>query len=326
MKVKVAAVQPESFHGAEEHKNVDRALAYVDEAAALGAQLVCFPEGYPGPYSGPLDSGGHLRQSPIQALCGKARDRRVYISAGNLEPNHELADTYFITHKLIAPDGQVLANYRRVQPNHPCLNAHLMGGRLHVLPGNEFVVLPTELGRIGLLICSELFVPELARILMLRGADIILAPGGGTHHPTHTRVREAWLCVARARAVENLVYVVVTQNLFYRGVTGRTAVVGPEGTLAEKSDAGLAMAELDLARLDELRSRYYDEEMLGTPEDPSKVWRTRPGQCHDRRPELYGDLVRPQPDAFDYRYDRRGLDRWREEYEKIRRSSRPSLG
>ena len=48
----------------------------------------------------------------------------------------------------------------------------------------------------------------------LRGADIIIAPGGGMHTRTRTRLAETWRCVARARAAENLVYVVVTQNLF----------------------------------------------------------------------------------------------------------------
>jgi hypothetical protein len=53
--------------------------------------------------------------------------------------------------------------------------------------------------------------------------------------------------------------------------------------------------------------------------DEDVLW-SRPGQSHDRRPELYGELTEPQPDAFDYHYERRGLDTWPREYEKIRRS------
>ena len=44
----------------------------------------------------------------------------------------------------------------------------------------------------------------------------------------------------------------------------------------------------------------------------------RPGQSHDRRPELYGELTQPQPDAFAYHYERRGLDTWRAEYDRIK--------
>jgi predicted amidohydrolase len=161
---------------------------------------VCFPEGYPGPfsegypgpYSGPLDAGGHLDRSPIALLQEAARWHGVYVSGGCLEPNAELDETFVITHKLIAPDGAILASYRRMQPNHPYFNAYLMGGRMHVLPGNEFVTVDTPLGRLDLVICSELFVPELARTLMLRGGDIIIAPGGGMHTRTHTRLAQTW--------------------------------------------------------------------------------------------------------------------------------------
>ncbi|HYY55073.1 MAG TPA: hypothetical protein VFA01_06800, partial [Candidatus Dormibacteraeota bacterium] len=73
-----------------------------------------------------------------------------------------------------------------------------------------------------------------------------------------------------------------------------------------------------MARLDAIRSRFYDEEMLSAPSSDRDVIGCRPGQSHDRRPELYGELTRPQPDAFEYHYERRGLDTWRREYDKIR--------
>src|SRR5689334_12510002 len=53
---RVAAVQPASFSGAEEHRNAAQACAYIDEAADAGASYVVFPEGYPGPYSGPMEN------------------------------------------------------------------------------------------------------------------------------------------------------------------------------------------------------------------------------------------------------------------------------
>lgn len=82
MKVRVAAVQPVGFYGDEEYRNVESALKYIDIAAAQGAQIICFPEGYPGPYSGPMDSLGKLSEHPITTLCQKAKDKKVYIYAG----------------------------------------------------------------------------------------------------------------------------------------------------------------------------------------------------------------------------------------------------
>ena len=315
MNVRVAAVQPASWSGADEPRNAAGACAYIDEAADAGAAYVVFPEGYPGPYSGPMENDA------LDRVRAKARERRVWVSAGRLEPA-ALPDTYHITHVLIDDAGAIRATYRRVQPNHPIFNAYLMGGRRHVLPGDELMTVDAPFGRIGLLICSELFVPELARILMLRGADVIVAPGGGVHGPTRTRLADTWRAVARARAAENLVYVVVTQNLFVADATGRTCIASPERILAERDRAGIAIADLDMDRLEAIRSRYYDEEMLSPPESEADVIRCRPGQSHDRRPELYGELTAPQPDAFEYHYERRGLDTWRREYDKIREPSR----
>jgi predicted amidohydrolase len=309
--VRIAAVQPASFSGGEEHRNAAQACAFIDEAAAGGAAYVVFPEGYPGPYSGPMENDA------LERVRERARDRRVWVSAGRLERG-PLPDTYHITHLLIDDRGEIRARYRRVQPNHPVFNAYLMGGRHHVLPGDELMTVDAPFGRIGLLICSELFVPELSRILMLRGADLIVAPGGGVHGPTRTRLQDTWRAVARARAAENLLFVVVTQNLFGGSRHGRGCVASPEQILAQRDDAGLMIADLDLGRLDAVRSRYYDEEMLSPPAAGDPIFACRPGQSHDRRPELYGELTRPQPDAFEYHYERRGLSTWRAEYEKIR--------
>ncbi len=151
--VKVAAIQPAAFAGEEEHRNAEQACAFIDSAANAGAAYVVFPEGYPGPYSGPMENDA------LQRVRERARARRVWVSAGCLERG-SLPGTYHILHVLIDDAGEVRARYRRVQPNHPVFNAYLMGGRHHVLPGDELVTVDAPFGRIGLLICSELFVVQ----------------------------------------------------------------------------------------------------------------------------------------------------------------------
>ncbi len=325
MKVCVAAVQPSSLMGADEFQNAGRAQDYIREAAEAGAQIVCFPEGYPGPYSGSMDSGGRLADTPINLLRKQARESGVYVVAGCVEEAPDFPGCFRLAEKLIGPDGTISGNYYRMQPNHPVFNGYLMGGKTDIVPGEEFVVVETPLGNIGLLICSELFVSELSRILMLKGADIIIAGGGGVHSPIRTKLTDTWRCVARARAAENLVYVVVTQNIFREKTRGRTCIAGPEEMLGAREDPGLVTADLDMDRLRCLRTHFYDEEMLSSPEGEESVYKSRPGQNHDRRPEKYEDLVRPQPDAFDYRYMAKGTP-WRREYEKIANQPRPGLG
>src|SRR5438874_11612825 len=128
--VRIAAVQPPSFAGDDEHQNAAQACAFIDEAADAGASYVVFPEGYPGPYSGPMEN------EALERVRERARARGVWVSAGRLERG-DLPDTYHIAHVLIDAAGEVRARYRRVQPNHPLFNADLMGGRHHVLPGGE---------------------------------------------------------------------------------------------------------------------------------------------------------------------------------------------
>ena len=320
-RIRVGAVQPRAFWGSEEHKNLDQAVAYVEEGVRAGAQLITFSEGYPGPSHGTLEDAG----KPIAVMCDLARKHRVYIAASDLEPNPEIRDTYFLTLKLIAPTGDILANYKRVQPDHMYLNQYLHGGRMHVLPGNEIMVVPAELGNIGLQICSELFVPEISRIQMLKGAQIIIAPVNGQHSKTRPRLAETWRCVARARAAENLCYVIVTQNMFREEVQGVGIIAGPEETIATSSGPGLIVGDLDMDRLHWFRTRYYEREFFEEPSEAKPITRCRPGQIHDRRPELYGPLVQPQEDAFNYLYYKDGIDTWRREYDKVRERPLPRL-
>jgi len=320
--VRIACVQPKSLMGDDEYHNAFNALIYMEEAAKQGAQLICFPEGYPGPYTGPMDSCNKLESPPIQMVRKKACELGVYVVAGCLE--EEENGCFKLSEKLIDPKGEVLGNYYRMQPNHPIFNKYLMGGKTDIVPGEDFVIVDTPLGKIGLLICSELFVPELSRIVMLRGADIIVAGGGGAHSTIRTRLTDTWRCVARSRAAENIVYVVMNQNMFREKGRGRACIAGPEEMLGERDDVGIIIADADLDRLEYLRTHFYDEVILSPFTNEEEVYKSRPGQNHDRRPEKYGDLVLPQKDAFDYTYMKKGKS-YKDEYSKILQQPKPEL-
>lgn len=313
MKVKVAAVQPDSIYGEEEYKNAERALAYLEQAARTGAQLVCFPEGYPGPAHGPLDSSGRLKASPIEMISKKAKELGVWVAASNVEANPEIPNTYFLCQKLISPSGEIVGDHRRVQPDEPDLNEYLFGMKRDFVPGKELVVVDTELGKIGLLICSELFVPELARIEMLKGAEIIIAPVNGLHGRTwfsptgkeYPPMWETWRCISRCRAAENLVYVIVTQNIFVKGFRGVGHIASPEKMLAQQDEAGIFTAELDMDRLRWFRNQFLDWKVLSEPKGGEEVelpLGTRPAQHILRRPQVYQPLVEPLPSDWDYFY------------------------
>lgn len=322
-KIRIGAVLPESYFGESEWKNAENALQFADEAASKGVQLLLYPEGYPGPATGPLNNPQYPFK-PLKALAEKAKEHGMYIIAGDVIES-EVPGAHYLTLRLISPEGQEIAHYRRRQPDLPPLNAYLYGGKGHLLPGDNPCVVQTELGPIGLQICSELWVPELTRLLMLEGAEIIVSPVHGLHSQTSHRLRDTWHCIARARAAENLFYVIITQNLYKmegfdyaRSVASGALVAGPEEMIGTLDTPGVLVADLDMDRLRYLRSRNYDEENLSKPEDPNlKPIGCRPGQIWERRPELYKRLSEPSKYSFNYLYWREGLDEWLEEYNRI---------
>ncbi len=108
------------------------------------------------------------------------------------------------------PDGRPPARYRRTHPNGPWIYTGGTAWEFQYVPGNEFPVFDTVHGKVGLAMCSEVYMPEVARALALRGAELIFMPAGkdkGTLWAT-------WRTLIWARAIENLALVVTTQNLF----------------------------------------------------------------------------------------------------------------
>src|SRR5436190_21796165 len=76
MELRLAVVQPETLTGADAPKNVDRAVAYIRQAAREGARPVALPETYPGPYTVPVD------YPPHEAVAPAARPENVYAVGG----------------------------------------------------------------------------------------------------------------------------------------------------------------------------------------------------------------------------------------------------
>ncbi len=321
--VRVGLVLPESYFGEEEWRNAESALIYADEAASKGVQLLLYPEGYPGPMTGPLDNP-KFPFNPVEELKKKAKDHAMYIIAGDVTES-EMPGAYLLNLRMFSPEGKEIACYLRQQPDTPPLNAYLYGGKGHLLPGKGPCTVETELGPIGLQICSELWVPELPRLLMLQGAEIIVSPIHGRHSQTGFAFSDTWHCIARARAAENLFYVLSTQNLYVGNFNYKTqmsagaVVAGPERMEADLSEPGVLVCDLDMERLRYLRSRNFDEENLSKPDDPD--WRPlgcRPGQIWERYPALYKELTEPSPYSYDYEYWREGdLDAWIPEYDRI---------
>jgi predicted amidohydrolase len=207
----------------------------------------------------------HDRSEPIpgpltEALGQKARQYHTYIIAGMLELD---GGKSYDTAVLIDRKGQVAGKYRKT---HLPL-AEVEDGET---PGSEYPVFDTDFGRIGILVCWDYFFPEPARILRLKGAEIVFLPIAGDPGARH------WDVTSRARALDNGVYLVAATS------EGRDSrIIDPDGELMADTTDGLAAAELDLNK----ESRLWWLSVGPADGEPKSL------VIQERRPETYGDLI-----------------------------------
>lgn len=259
MHLKTAAIQVNSRDNpAENLATVERLL---DEAAGMGAQFASLPEFWPylGPYAG-FDQAAQTVPGPfIERLQEKARQYRMIVHAGSIVERHpKLPGKFYNTCVLINRAGDVVAKYRKIH----LFDVNLANGEKHyeserIVPGDEIVTAEIDGITFGLTICYDLRFPELYRLLALRGAQIIMVPAGFTLHTG----RDHWEVLLRARAIENLCYVVAPAQVGSyppnKHCFGRSMIIDPWGlVLAQAPDVpGVIMAEINLEAITEARAQ-----------------------------------------------------------------------
>jgi len=274
-RVRVAAIQPRSHTLGNEERNVSDALGWMERAALVSADLVAFPEGYPGP-TNPLN-----QYDAVSPLGARAAEYGQHVVAGGIEPDGN--GGLHVVLRLISENGEVAGTYRRTTPHGPYVYQDIDAWAFQYTANDAPPsVVQTRLGGIGMLVCSEVYVPELSRLLTLQGADILVYPAGGAIN----ELLDSWRTLIRARAIENLLYTVATQNLYDATEKGVGTIAGPEQVLASSDSEGMLVADLDLERLRYLRSEV---ERIVVP----KPYKTIPGVIDWRRPELYAGLTDP---------------------------------
>jgi formamidase len=183
---------------------------------ALGSWDAGYPAGYEErvaePVPGPL----------TERIGALARSVGKWIVPGSIFERSELG--IHNTALAFDPDGVLVATYRKIFPWMP-YETSVPGERLSVFD------IPA-VGRFGLMICYDGWVPEIPRNLAWMGAEVILQPT-----QTKTSDREQELVLARANAITNQAYV-VSPNYGALFGTGRSIIVDPEGHILAQGDAG----------------------------------------------------------------------------------------
>jgi predicted amidohydrolase len=137
--------------------------------------------------------------APLQAL---AKSEGIYIGGNLFESDQRWPGRYFNSCFLIAPSGEIVLRFRRINTaTFPSPHDFMQDYVGEYGWDGTFPVVDTELGRIGMIACGEIAVPEVSRALMMQGAEIIL-------HPTNEPSSPAQDAAKIARAAENMVYVI----------------------------------------------------------------------------------------------------------------------
>jgi predicted amidohydrolase len=195
------------------------------ELCSFGPGL-SFAEAMPGP-----------TETRYQAL---AKKNNIWLIPGSIF--ERAGEDIFNTAPVINPKGEVVARYRKMYPFLPYEKG--------VKSGTEFVVFDVpEIGRFGVSICYDGWVPETTRALVWKGAEVII-------HPTMTGTidRAQELIIAQVHAIVNQCYFVDVNNAGQLG-NGRSIVVGPEGEIIHQSgEVGEQVPfTIDLNRVREVR-------------------------------------------------------------------------
>ena len=235
---RIAAIQMAS--GPNVEGNLDEAGRLIAMAAEQGAKLVALPEHFA--IMGMKDGDKvALRENagkgPIQQfLSDTAKKHKIWLVGGSVPLVASVPGKVRNSCLLYDDEGELVARYDKI---------HLFGldlGNEHyheestIEPGGEVVVANSPFGRLGLSVCYDLRFPELYRAM--KEVDIILVPSAFTE----TTGKMHWETLIRARAIENLAYVLAPAQGGYhvsgRETHGNSMIVDPWGVILDRLARG----------------------------------------------------------------------------------------
>ena len=258
----IAAVQMAS--GPNRDANLLEAGRLIEEAVGRGARLVVLPENFAVMGLRDQDVLQHREdygKGPIQEFIrDRCRRHKIWIVAGTIPLHCDVKDKMVAACMLFDEHGEVKARYDKIHLFDVTL---LASGESYnesatIKSGNESVVAGTPFGRLGLAVCYDLRFPELFRALLDDGAEIITLPAAFTA----LTGKAHWESLLRARAIENLAYLVASAQGGYhlngRETHGHSMIVDPWGAIKGQRahGAGVVLADIDRHQLEEIRKNF----------------------------------------------------------------------
>jgi N-carbamoylputrescine amidase len=265
-------------------KNIEKADAFIEEAAKEGACLLLLPELFENLYFCQVEDYTKF------ALAEEATSSRTLAHFEMMaKANHIVlpisffekdGPVYFNSLAMIDADGTLLGIYRKSHiPTGECYEE-----KFYFSPGDTgFKVFDTKAGKIGIGICWDQWFPEVARILALKGAELICYPTAIGSEPVLPKdSKDHWQNVMKGHAAANILPVLAANRVGIEKAKdssmkffGSSFIADQHGCFVKefgREDEGLLVASFDLPLIDQERSDW--------------------GSFRDRRTDLYGDIIK----------------------------------
>jgi N-carbamoylputrescine amidase len=268
----------------EPRRNLDKALARIEEAAARGAKVICLQELFRSRYfcqseeARNFDLAEPIPGPSSEALSAAAAAHKVVVVGSLFERRTE--GIYHNTAVVLDADGRLAGRYRKMHiPDDP----HYYE-KFYFTPGDlDFTAHRTAHATVGALVCWDQWFPEAARLVALAGAQIVFYPTAigwerGEVETVRRRQLQAWETVQRGHAIANGMFVAVVNRVSTEDSLefwGNSFVADPFGEVIARAGASaeeILIADCDLSLIEETRRNWPF--------------------LRDRRIDAYGDLLR----------------------------------
>lgn len=263
MQSRVASIQMTSTHDLQE--NLASAKVLIEQAVADGAQLLVLPEMFAIMGMDPVEKIKYreeIGRGPIQDfLQEQALRHSVWLVGGTISVKAPKDEARARAACIVFNDkGEAVARYDKVHLFDATLRASeeaYMESKF-TEPGDQVVVVPTPFGRLGLAVCYDVRFPELFRRMHAQHVEIIAIPAAFTY----TTGAAHWDILVKARAIENMAYVIAAcqtgNHPNGRRTFGHSMVVNPWGEVKASlaQEVGTVVADINLDYMHQLRQDF----------------------------------------------------------------------
>ncbi|EAH5485112.1 N-carbamoylputrescine amidohydrolase [Campylobacter coli] len=267
--MKIALIQ-QKFHSTKE-KTIEKTCEFIEQAAKQGAELVCLGELHQSEYFCQSENVEFFDlandyEKDVQFWSSVAKKHGVVLLTSLFEKRS--AGLYHNTAVVFEKDGSMAGKYRKMHiPDDPCFYE-----KFYFTPGDlGFEPINTSLGKLGVLVCWDQWYPEAARLMALKGAQILIYPtaiGWFDKDEKEEKQRQlgAWLGVQKGHAIANGLYTVAVNRVGFEedksGVEegirfwGNSFVFGPQGEeicILDSENECIKLVDIDLERSENVR-------------------------------------------------------------------------